>query len=311
MSFAFAHLFTVLMVLVAVAYFTLFERKVLAAAQMRKGPNKVGIAGLAQPFADAIKLFSKESTRVQASNEGSYWLAPGLGLTVALLLWELVPYSSQALTFKWGALLFLCGSSLGVYPLILAGWSSNSKYALLGAMRAIAQTISYEVCLGLILLSVMFLSSSLSFEDVGESLSLSWGMMINPPLFGMWLACLLAETNRSPFDFAEGESELVSGFNVEYGSVGFSFIFMAEYANILFMGVVTSAVFMGGGTSVAMAFKTVLVCYFVVWSRATLPRFRYDLLMYLTWKKFLPLVLSFLLVEVGFMMLFQGSAMNL
>nr|YP_010266103.1 NADH dehydrogenase subunit 1 [Scurria scurra]UHY95077.1 NADH dehydrogenase subunit 1 [Scurria scurra] len=299
MSFALAHLLTVLMVLIAVAYFTLFERKVLAAAQLRKGPNKLSIVGLTQPLADAIKLFSKESTRVQASNEGSYSLAPGLGLMVALTLWELAPSSSQLLTFKWGGLLFLCGSSLGVYPIILAGWSSNSKYALLGAMRAIAQTISYEVCMGLILFSSMLLSSSLNFVVISSLLSVSWAALISPPLFIMWMACLLAETNRSPFDFAEGESELVSGFNVEYGAIGFSLIFMAEYANILFMSMITAAVFLGGGPSPVMALKTMLICYIVVWSRATLPRFRYDLLMYLTWKKFLPLVLAFLMLFVS------------
>nr|YP_010447210.1 NADH dehydrogenase subunit 1 [Lottia goshimai]UTM92218.1 NADH dehydrogenase subunit 1 [Lottia peitaihoensis] len=307
MSFAMAHLFVIFMVLIAVAYFTLFERKVLAAAQMRKGPNKAGIAGLAQPLADAVKLFTNETTRVQASNEGSYWLAPTLGLIIALTTWELAPYKSAMINFKWGAILFLCGSSLAVYPIILAGWASNSKYSLLGAMRAIAQTISYEVCLGLILFNSAMLSSSLSFVEISAPLKISWSALMFPPLFGMWLSCLLAETNRTPFDFAEGESELVSGFNVEYGSVGFSLIFMAEYANILFMSMITSVTFLGGGSSLMMATKTLLVCYFVIWARATLPRFRYDLLMYLTWKKFLPLVLSLLMLILSILFLMQSA----
>nr|USS60634.1 NADH dehydrogenase subunit 1 [Nipponacmea sp. JM-2022] len=295
MWFTVAHLWVILMVLVSVAYFTLFERKVLAAVQMRKGPNKVGFAGLAQPLADAVKLFAKETTKVQASNSSSYWLAPVMGLIVSLCLWELAPYSSSTVFFKWGGLLFLCGSSVAVYPIILAGWSSNSKYAMLGAMRAIAQTISYEVCMGLILLSSGVMSSSLSLPEMGDRLSFTWMSLLCPPVFAMWLACVLAETNRSPFDFAEGESELVSGFNVEYGAVGFSLIFMAEYANILFMSMITSCSFLGGGGGVSMAVKTVAVCYFVVMARATLPRYRYDLLMYLTWKSFLPLILSILI----------------
>nr|USS60646.1 NADH dehydrogenase subunit 1 [Nipponacmea nigrans] len=306
MSFMVAHVFTVFMVLIAVAYFTLFERKVLASVQMRKGPNKVGFMGLAQPFADAVKLFSKEMTRVEASNRFSYWLAPMMGLVISLCMWELIPYESSMIYFMWGALLFLCGSSASVYPIILAGWSSNSKYAMLGAMRAIAQTISYEVCMGLILFSGCFMSSSMDLVEISGRLHITWMALICPPMFIMWLMCLLAETNRAPFDFAEGESELVSGFNVEYGSVGFSMIFMAEYSNILLMGMITSSIFMGGGSSLVMAFKTVAVCYFVVLARATLPRYRYDLLMYLTWKSLLPLTLALLLFMFSLKFLFSA-----
>nr|YP_010184811.1 NADH dehydrogenase subunit 1 [Nipponacmea fuscoviridis]QHE50295.1 NADH dehydrogenase subunit 1 [Nipponacmea fuscoviridis]QVH34248.1 NADH dehydrogenase subunit 1 [Nipponacmea fuscoviridis] len=304
MAFMVSHVFTMVSVMIAVAYFTLFERKVLASVQMRKGPNKVGLVGLAQPFADAVKLFTKEMTRVEASNRFSYWVAPMLGLIISLCMWELAPYHSSLVYFTWGALLFLCGSSAAVYPIILAGWASNSKYAMLGAMRAIAQTISYEVCMGLILFSSCLMSSSMDLVEVSERLNFTWMAFICPPMFIMWLMCVLAETNRAPFDFAEGESELVSGFNVEYGAVGFSMIFMAEYSNILLMGVITSCVFLGGGSSPVVALKTVSVCYFVVLARAALPRYRYDLLMYLTWKKLLPMTLSllFFLLGVKFLM---------
>nr|YP_010708705.1 NADH dehydrogenase subunit 1 [Patelloida saccharinoides]WCR50871.1 NADH dehydrogenase subunit 1 [Patelloida saccharinoides] len=302
MGFMVCHLVVVVCVLVAVGFFTLFERKVLAAAQLRKGPDKVGIGGVAQPVADAVKLFLKESTRVEGSNEGCYWAAPGLSLLVAVVLWEFYPLDSAMVYFMSGVLLFLSVSSLNVYTLILAGWASNSKYALLGAMRAVAQTVSYEVCMGLILLVPLFLSSSLAMAEVSWVLRASWVILLCPSLFFVWMSCVFAETNRAPFDFAEGESELVSGFNVEYSAVGFSLIFMAEYANILFMSVLTACLFCGGsyplGSGLVLILKSALVGYVVVWARATLPRFRYDLLMYLTWKGFLPSVLSMLIFSV-------------
>nr|QIQ23136.1 NADH dehydrogenase subunit 1 [Rochia nilotica] len=300
-------LMTYICALLGVAFFTLLERKGLGYFQIRKGPNKVGLMGLPQPLADALKLFSKELTKPTMANQSPYFLAPILSLILALLLWQLYPSDSTNTYFLWGVLFFLCVSSLNVYGTLLAGWASNSKYALLGAIRAVAQTISYEVSLALILLFVLFLSSSFNFLEIKSYSEYVWLCFLLGPISLMWVASCIAETNRAPFDFAEGESELVSGFNIEYGAGGFALIFMAEYANILVMSLFTAVLFFGGGnffwgnTDFFMTLKTLFFSFVFIWVRATLPRFRYDLLMGLTWKVFLPVSLGALAFIWGLM----------
>nr|YP_009469677.1 NADH dehydrogenase subunit 1 [Dermestes maculatus]AVE15408.1 NADH dehydrogenase subunit 1 [Dermestes maculatus] len=293
-------LFLVIGVLVGVAFLTLLERKVLGYIQIRKGPNKVGFMGILQPFSDAIKLFTKEQTYPLVSNYIFYYISPVLNLFLALFLWMCMPFFSYFFSFSFGLLFFLCCSSLGVYTIMISGWSSNSNYSLLGGIRSVAQTISYEVSLALILLSFLFLTNSFSlfsFADFQENI---WFLFLCFPLCLMWLVSGLAETNRTPFDFAEGESELVSGFNVEYSSGGFALIFLAEYSNILFMSMMSCLLFLGGDFySFIFFLKLVFISFFWIWARGTLPRFRYDKLMYLAWKSYLPVSLNYLLFFSG------------
>nr|YP_009700009.1 NADH dehydrogenase subunit 1 [Dermestes coarctatus]QEK77745.1 NADH dehydrogenase subunit 1 [Dermestes coarctatus] len=293
-------LFLVIGVLVGVAFLTLLERKVLGYIQIRKGPNKVGFMGILQPFSDAIKLFTKEQTYPLVSNYIFYYISPVLNLFLALFLWMCMPFFSYFFSFSFGLLFFLCCSSLGVYTIMISGWASNSNYSLLGGIRSVAQTISYEVSLALILLSFLFLTNSfslLSFADLQENI---WFLFLCFPLCLMWLVSGLAETNRTPFDFAEGESELVSGFNVEYSSGGFALIFLAEYSNILFMSMMSCLLFLGGDFySFTFFLKLVFISFFWIWARGTLPRFRYDKLMYLAWKSYLPVSLNYLLFFSG------------
>nr|ANZ03427.1 NADH dehydrogenase subunit 1 [Theodoxus fluviatilis] len=301
-------IFSYVCVLLAMAFFTLLERKGLGYFQVRKGPNKVGLAGLPQPLADAAKLLTKETTKPSMANQSPYFIAPILSLILALTLWQLNPLENASAFIKWGILFFLCVSSLNVYGTLLAGWSSNSKYALLGALRAIAQTISYEVSLALILLFSLFISETFSLTEIKLFNELIWFTFLLSPIALIWLVSCIAETNRAPFDFAEGESELVSGFNIEYGSGGFALIFMAEYANILFMSLLTTILFFGSSSflisdDTIMFLKTLFFAFFFVWVRATLPRFRYDLLMSLTWKGFLPIALSALCLVMGVILL--------
>nr|AXS65920.1 NADH dehydrogenase subunit 1 [Tenebrionoidea sp. 20 KM-2017] len=294
--------FVVLMVLVlvSVAFLTLLERKVLGYIQIRKGPNKVGFTGLLQPFSDAIKLFTKEQTFPMFSNFSFYYFSPAFNFLIAVLLWLGMPFLSLLFSFKFSVLFFLCVSSLGVYSVMLAGWSSNSNYALLGSLRSIAQTVSYEVSLSLILLSFLYLVLGFNFVGFKESQSYLWFVFITLPLSVMWVISCLAETNRTPFDFAEGESELVSGFNVEYSSGGFAMIFLAEYASILFMSAMSVVLFLGCDLNSFMFFvKLGLISFLWLWVRGTLPRFRYDKLMYLAWKSFLPSALNFIMFYMG------------
>nr|YP_010852747.1 NADH dehydrogenase subunit 1 [Alviniconcha marisindica]WGL39487.1 NADH dehydrogenase subunit 1 [Alviniconcha marisindica]WJK73055.1 NADH dehydrogenase subunit 1 [Alviniconcha marisindica] len=295
-------LFTYICILLAVAFFTLLERKGLSYMQIRKGPNKVGFAGLPQPLADAFKLLAKEIAKPSMANRLPYFIAPMFSFFLALLLWQLYPSIYSLGYFKSGILFFLCVSGLNVYGTLLAGWSSNSKYALLGSLRAIAQTISYEVSMALVLLFPLFLIGTFSFIEVQEGQNNVWLAFVMIPVALIWLVTCVAETNRAPFDFAEGESELVSGFNIEYGSAGFALIFLAEYANILVMSLFSSVIFFGGSS---MAFfdsdfmfmvKVLFFAFAFIWVRGSYPRFRYDLLMGLTWKGFLPVALSFLLM---------------
>nr|AWB98770.1 NADH dehydrogenase subunit 1 [Anopheles marajoara] len=294
-------LLLVICVMVGVAFLTLLERKVLGYIQIRKGPNKVGFNGLLQPFSDAVKLFTKEQTYPLVSNYISYYFSPVFSLFLSLLIWMCIPYLIKLYSFNLGVLFFLCCTSLGVYTVMIAGWSSNSNYALLGGLRAVAQTISYEVSLALILLSFIFLIGNYNFMNFYNYQSYIWFIFFCFPLGLVWLASCLAETNRTPFDFAEGESELVSGFNVEYSSGGFALIFLAEYSSILFMSMLFVVIFLGGDIySLLFFLKLTFISFIFIWVRGTLPRFRYDKLMYLAWKSFLPLSLNYLFFFVGF-----------
>nr|WDE73813.1 NADH dehydrogenase subunit 1 [Stenopelmatus sp.] len=298
----------IICVLIGVAFLTLLERKVLGYIQIRKGPNKVGFVGIPQPFADAIKLFTKEQTYPSLSNYFLYYFSPIISLFLALLVWIIYPYLTSLFSFNYGLLFFLCCTSMGVYTVMIAGWSSNSNYALLGGLRAVAQTISYEVSLALILFSFIFLVDGYSLGMFLLYQNNIWFIMITFPLGLSWFASCLAETNRTPFDFAEGESELVSGFNVEYSSGGFALIFLAEYASILFMSMLFCVIFLGCDVYSFMFFvKLTFVSFMFIWVRGTLPRFRYDKLMYLAWKSFLPLSLNYLFFFVGLSILFLSN----
>nr|WGO58223.1 NADH dehydrogenase subunit 1 [Blattella foliolata] len=287
-------------VMVGVAFLTLLERSILGYIHIRKGPNKVGFVGILQPFSDAIKLFTKEQAFPLMSNFLSYYFAPVFSLFLALLTWMIMPYFSGLYSFELGLLFFLSCTSLGVYTVMIAGWSSNSNYSLLGGLRAVAQTISYEVSLALILLSFVFLVGSYNLFLFYSFQFYIWFIFITFPLALVWFTSCLAETNRTPFDFAEGESELVSGFNVEYSSGGFALIFLAEYASILFMSMLFCILFLGGDTnSLFFYIKLSFMSFLFIWVRGTLPRFRYDKLMYLAWSSFLPMSLNYLLFFLG------------
>nr|YP_010895222.1 NADH dehydrogenase subunit 1 [Ornidia obesa]WJW73761.1 NADH dehydrogenase subunit 1 [Ornidia obesa] len=293
-------LMLIICVLVSVAFLTLLERKVLGYIQIRKGPNKVGLMGIPQPFCDAIKLFTKEQTYPLLSNYISYYFSPVFSLFLSLLLWMCMPFFIKLFSFNLGLIFFLCCTSLGVYTVMIAGWSSNSNYALLGGLRSVAQTISYEVSLALVLLSFVFLINNYNMINFYYYQIYLWFFVLLYPLAFIWLIISLAETNRTPFDFAEGESELVSGFNVEYSSGGFALIFLSEYASILFMSMLFSLIFLGGDVLNFFFFlKLMFISFVFIWVRGTLPRFRYDKLMYLAWKSFLPFSLNYLLFFIG------------
>nr|YP_009472907.1 NADH dehydrogenase subunit 1 [Aphelocheirus jendeki]AST10111.1 NADH dehydrogenase subunit 1 [Aphelocheirus jendeki] len=292
----------IICILVAVAFVTLLERKILGYIQLRKGPNKVGFMGLLQPFSDGLKLFFKEQTYPYMSNFIIYYMAPVFMLMLSFMLWVLFPFLVNVFDFNLGVLFFFCCTGLGVYGTLMCGWSSNSNYSFLGALRAVAQTISYEVSMALILICLLLFIFSFNFINFMIFQSYSWFIMFSLPLFFSWVSSCLAETNRSPFDFAEGESELVSGFNVEYSGGGFAFIFLSEYMNIIFMSLLCCIIFLGGDFySLFFFMKLVFMIFIFIWVRGSLPRFRYDKLMYLTWKGFLPLSLNYLLFFSGFL----------
>nr|YP_009441811.1 NADH dehydrogenase subunit 1 [Eucinetus haemorrhoidalis]AOY39395.1 NADH dehydrogenase subunit 1 [Eucinetus haemorrhoidalis] len=295
----------VVCVLVSVAFFTLLERKVLGYIQIRKGPNKVGFMGILQPFSDAIKLFTKEQIKPLVSNFNMYYFSPIFNLFLSLFLWMSFPLLCGLFMMNFGVLFFLCCTSLGVYTMMIAGWASNSNYSLLGGLRAVAQTISYEVCLALILMSFLLLIESVNMLYLFKFQKLIWMLFMLFPLVLMWVVSMLAETNRTPFDFAEGESELVSGFNIEYSSGGFALIFLAEYSSILFMSMLFVMFFMGGNTlNLLFYLKLSIISFFFLWVRGTLPRYRYDKLMNLAWKSFLSVVLSFFSFYLGLKLMF-------
>nr|AII02521.1 NADH dehydrogenase subunit 1 [Acronicta psi] len=288
-------------VLVGVAFLTLFERKILGYIQFRKGPNKVGFNGIMQPFSDAVKLFTKEQTYPNFSNYICYYFSPVISFILSLMIWLLIPYYFNLVSFNLGVLFFLSITSMGVYTVMIAGWSSNSNYALLGGLRAVAQTISYEVSLALILMSSIILIMDFNLLKFFLYQNIIWFIFMMLPLSFCWMSSSLAETNRTPFDFAEGESELVSGFNIEYSSGGFALIFLAEYSSILFMSLLFVLLYLGGfNLSILFYLKLSLISFLFIWVRGTLPRYRYDKLMYLAWKSYLPISLNFLLFFLGF-----------
>nr|QFI35741.1 NADH dehydrogenase subunit 1 [Protographium marcellus] len=295
-------LLLILGLLIGVAFLTLLERKVLGYIQIRKGPNKLGFMGILQPFSDAIKLFTKEQIFPNYSNYLSYYFSPVVSFILSLMIWMLIPYYFNMISFNLGVLFFLCSTSLGVYTVMISGWSSNSNYALLGGLRAVAQTISYEVSLALILLSSIILIMDFNMLSFNKYQELIWFIYLMFPLSLCWISSMLAETNRTPFDFAEGESELVSGFNIEYSSGGFALIFLAEYAMILFMSMLFTLIYMGGyKLSLMFYLKLTMISFLFIWVRGTLPRYRYDKLMYLCWKSYLPISLNFLFFFIGLM----------
>nr|YP_009164162.1 NADH dehydrogenase subunit 1 [Mungotictis decemlineata]AHX59175.1 NADH dehydrogenase subunit 1 [Mungotictis decemlineata] len=294
-------------ILLAVAFLTLVERKVLGYMQFRKGPNIVGPYGLLQPIADALKLFTKEPLRPLTSSVSMFIMAPILALTLALTMWIPLPMPYPLINMNLGVLFMLAMSSLAVYSILWSGWASNSKYALIGALRAVAQTISYEVTLAIILLSVLLMNGSFTLATLITTQEHMWLIIPAWPLAMMWFISTLAETNRAPFDLTEGESELVSGFNVEYAAGPFALFFMAEYANIIMMNSLTTILFFGASHNPYMPelytanfiIKTLLLTITFLWIRASYPRFRYDQLMHLLWKNFLPLTLALCMWHVS------------
>lgn len=287
-------------VLLAVAFLTLVERKVLGYMQLRKGPNIVGPHGLLQPIADAVKLFIKEPLQPLTSSITIFIVAPILALTLALTIWIPLPIPHPLININLGVLFMLAISSLAVYAILWSGWASNSKYALIGALRAVAQTISYEVTLAIILLSVLLINGSFTLSTLITTQEFIWLIIPSWPLTIIWFISTLAETNRAPFDLTEGESELVSGFNVEYAGGPFALFFLAEYANIIIMNALTTILFLGAYHSpiipelytMNFAMKTLILTISFLWVRASYPRFRYDQLIHLLWKNFLPLTLA-------------------
>nr|YP_010632266.1 NADH dehydrogenase subunit 1 [Ochotona argentata]WBP62681.1 NADH dehydrogenase subunit 1 [Ochotona argentata] len=297
----------VLPVLLAMAFLTLVERKILGYMQLRKGPNVVGPYGLLQPLADAVKLFTKEPLRPLTSSPFLFIIAPTLALTLALTMWIPIPMPYPLVNMNMGILFILATSSLAVYSILWSGWASNSKYALIGALRAVAQTISYEVTLAIILLSVLLMNGSFTLSSLIDTQEYMWILIPAWPLAMMWFISTLAETNRAPFDLTEGESELVSGFNVEYAAGPFALFFLAEYTNIIMMNALTVTLFLGASHdpqnpqlfTINFAIKTLLLTMVFLWIRASYPRFRYDQLMHLLWKNFLPLTLAMCMWHVS------------
>jgi len=301
-------------VLVSVAYLTLAERKVMAAMQMRKGPNVVGPFGLLQPFADALKMLMKETIIPTGANRVLFIVAPLLTMTLAMIAWAVIPVNDgwAIADINVGILYLFAISSLGVYGIVIAGWASNSKYAFLGALRSAAQMVSYEVSMGLVIVTVLLCAGSLNLTAIVHAQERIWFFIPLFPMFVVFFISILAETNRAPFDLPEGESEIVGGFHVEYGAMTFGLFFLGEYANMILMSAMTAILFLGGWLSpipfapftwvpgpLWFILKICLVLFMFVWVRATFPRFRYDQLMRLGWKVFLPLSLGWLVLTAG------------
>jgi len=306
--------------LIGMAMLTYFERKVMAAMQLRQGPNVVGPFGLLQPFADGLKLLAKETVIPTGANAGVFVAAPMLTFLLALVAWAVIPFGEGLVLadINVGVLYLFAISSLGVYGIIMAGWASNSKYAFLGGLRAAAQMVSYEVSIGLVIITVLLCVGSLNLSDIVEAQKTIWFFIPLFPMFIIFFISALAETNRAPFDLPEGESELSGGFNVEYSSMTFALFFLGEYINMILMSGMTVVLFMGGwlppldiaplnwipGPLWFIA-KICFVLFCFIWVRATLPRYRYDQLMRLGWKVFLPFSLIWVVLTSGVLVYFD------
>jgi len=308
----------ILPILLSVAFFTVLERKVLASIQRRRGPNVVGIFGLLQAFADGIKLLLKETIIPSSSNSFIFILAPIFTFLLSLLSWSLIPFDKFIIIadINLSVLFLFAFSSLGVYGIIMSGWSSNSKYAFLGALRSSAQLISYEVSMAIIIMPILACSYSTNLTNIILAQDNILFCFIFFPSCILFFISILAETNRVPFDLPEAESELVSGYNVEYSSVGFVLFFLAEYSNIILMSAFMACLFFGGWLPLFffyfipgwfwLSLKVVIIGFFFIWIRAILPRFRYDQLMELGWKTILPISLSYLFFSINCLYLFGG-----
>ncbi len=304
-------------VLILMAYSTYFERKALGAFQLRKGPNRVGPFGLTQPFADAVKLMFKETIVPAGANRVLFLLAPAITFVLACMAWAVIPpFDGGAVAnINVGILYLFAISSLGVYGIVIAGWASNSKYAFLGALRSAAQMVSYEVSIGFVLVSVLLCAGSLNLNDIVRAQSHVWFCIPLFPMFVVFLISMLAETNRAPFDLPESESEIVAGFFVEYSSMAFALFYLGEYTNMIMMSALASILFLGGWQPlpflgfvpgvVWLLAKICVLMFFYFWVRATFPRYRYDQLMRLGWKVFLPLSLGWVVVTAGVLEAFQ------
>jgi NADH-quinone oxidoreductase subunit H len=304
-------------VLIGMAYATYFERKALGAFQLRRGPNRVGPFGLFQPFADAVKVFTKETVIPAGANRLLFLFAPMLTFMLACMAWAVIPVANgwAVSDMNVGILYLFAISSMGVYGVIIAGWASNSKYAFLGAMRSAAQMVSYEVSIGFVLVSVLLCVGSLNLNAIVLAQSRVWLCFPLFPMFVVFLISMLAETNRAPFDLPEGESEIVAGFFVEYSAMAFALFYLGEYTNMIMMSALASILFLGGWQApIFLGFipgvfwligKICCIMFFFFWVRATFPRFRYDQLMRLGWKVFLPLSLGWLVLTAGFLEAFH------
>jgi NADH-quinone oxidoreductase subunit H len=306
--------------LISVAYFTIAERKIMGAIQRRRGPNVIGFIGLLQPLADGLKLFVKETTLPTNANTGIFLFAPSLAFILSLIGWSVIPLSEGVVLsdLNLGIIYLLAISSLNVYGILFAGWSSNSKYAYLGALRSAAQMISYEISIGFTILNVVVCAGSFNLSTIVLSQQKIWYIVPLLPVFIIFYISMLAETNRHPFDLPEAEAELVSGYNVEYSAMTFALFFLGEYANMLIMSTISSILFLGGWlpifnififniipSTLWLSIKICLGVVFFIITRATLPRYRYDQLMYLGWKCFLPLSLGYLIFTVGVLISFN------
>jgi NADH-quinone oxidoreductase subunit H len=304
-------------VLIMMAYATYWERKALGAFQLRKGPNRVGPFGVLQPFADAVKLVMKETIIPSGANRVLFLLAPAITFMLACMAWAVIPpFDGGAVAdINVGILYLFAISSLGVYGVVIAGWASNSKYAFLGALRSAAQMVSYEVSIGFVFVSVLLCAGSLNLNTIVQAQAHVWFFIPLFPMFIVFLISMLAETNRAPFDLPEGESELVAGFFVEYSAMAFALFYLGEYTNMIMMSALASILFLGGWqapfglTFIPGVFwlvgKICVVMFFFFWVRATFPRYRYDQLMRLGWKVFLPLSLLYLVLTAGFLEAFN------
>lgn len=306
--------------LISVAYFTIAERKIMGAVQRRRGPNVVGFIGLLQPFADGLKLFAKETTLPTNANTSIFLLAPALSFILSLIGWSIVPFAEGIVIcdLNLGILYLFAISSLNVYGILFAGWSSNSKYAFLGALRSAAQMISYEISIGFTALNVVICAGSFNLSTIVLAQQKIWFIVPLLPIFMIFYISMLAETNRHPFDLPEAEAELVSGYNVEYSAMTFALFFLSEYANMLLMSTFSAILFLGGWLPlfdnfvfnlipgvVWLSLKIVIGVVFFIITRATLPRYRYDQLMHLGWKCFLPLTIGYLLFTAGILISFN------